>query len=80
MIEFTRIFAPLKELDYFCCVSINPDLGTICWENGADIDPVVLYRQIRSLNPEDLGYVPGASRTPIHDSPVAQTHDRGAGN
>jgi hypothetical protein len=43
MIQFTGVFAPLKERDYFVQVSVNPDVGTICWPNGADIDPDVLY-------------------------------------
>lgn len=43
LIEFTGIFSPLEDLSYFLQVKINPDLGTIYWENGADLDPDVLY-------------------------------------
>ena len=43
LIEFTGIFSPLEDLTYFFQVKINPDLGTVCWENGADLDPDVLY-------------------------------------
>jgi len=43
IIEFTGVFTPLKDPDYFAKVRINPDLGTIQWENEADLDPVVLY-------------------------------------
>ena len=42
-IEFTGIFEPLKNLDYFKTAKINPEWGTIYWENGADLDPDVLY-------------------------------------
>lgn len=28
---------------YFSRVSVNPDLGTICWPDDADWDPLVLY-------------------------------------
>ena len=27
----------------FRAVSVDPELGTICWPNGADVDPDVLY-------------------------------------
>jgi len=46
LIKFTGIFAPLKDYDYFLKVQVNPELGTICWPNGADLDPDVLYSQI----------------------------------
>lgn len=46
LIEFTGVFAPLKELSYFKKVQVNPELGTIFWENGADLDPDVLYARI----------------------------------
>lgn len=53
LIEFTGIFEPLTDPAYFAKVTVNPELGTICWENGADIDPVVLYAKVRHLNLED---------------------------
>ncbi|MGB3715933.1 MAG: DUF2442 domain-containing protein [Candidatus Promineifilaceae bacterium] len=43
LIEFTGVFEPLKEHDYFIQVRVNPEIGTICWPNDADIDPDVLY-------------------------------------
>ncbi|MBM2813527.1 MAG: molybdopterin-guanine dinucleotide biosynthesis protein [Ignavibacteria bacterium] len=39
----TGIFAPLKNIDYFKKVSIDSCGNSICWENGADICPDVLY-------------------------------------
>jgi hypothetical protein len=50
IIEFNGIFAPLKDPEYFASVWVNPDLGTICWDNGTDIDPVLLYVAI--ANPD----------------------------
>lgn len=43
IIEFEGIFSPLQDLDYFRTVKLNPDWGTIYWDNGADLDPDVLY-------------------------------------
>jgi hypothetical protein len=43
LIEFTGIFAPLQDLTYFKQVKLNQEWGTIYWENGADLDPDVLY-------------------------------------
>ena len=42
-ISFDGVFSPLQSVEYFRGVRVNPDLGTICWESGADIDPVVLF-------------------------------------
>ena len=38
------IFEPLRQdLERFRAVRVDEELGTIVWENGADIDPDVLY-------------------------------------
>lgn len=46
VLSFTGIFEPLNDRAYFSKVYVNPDVGTICWPNGADIDPDVLYSLI----------------------------------
>jgi len=38
LVEFTGMFAPLNNLDYFQTVKVNPELGTIYGKNGADLD------------------------------------------
>jgi hypothetical protein len=38
-----EIFEPLKDINYFKHVRVNPDLDTIVWENGADMSPDFLY-------------------------------------
>lgn len=38
-----EIFEPLKDINYFKTVWINPDLDTIVWDNGADMSPDFLY-------------------------------------
>ena len=43
LIQFTGVFEPLLNPHYFATVEVNADLGTVCWKNGADLDPVVLY-------------------------------------
>ncbi|MFN5514242.1 MAG: DUF2442 domain-containing protein [Cyanobacteriota bacterium] len=45
-IEFKGVFSPLSDPDYFAQVTVNPELGTIQWPNGADLDPDVLYSLI----------------------------------
>ena len=48
LVPFKGIFEPLKNKDFFSRVLINPDIGTICWENGADLSPTYLHENIHS--------------------------------
>ncbi|OGK82211.1 MAG: molybdopterin-guanine dinucleotide biosynthesis protein A [Candidatus Rokubacteria bacterium GWC2_70_16] len=62
-LTFQGVFAPLRDPAYFARVRVNAELGTICWPNDADWDPLVLYslvtkRPIESL----LSAPPGAGR------------------
>jgi hypothetical protein len=56
LVKFTGIFEPLNNLDYFKTVKLNPEWGTIYWENGADLDPDVLYSIVsgESINYEKI--------------------------
>jgi hypothetical protein len=47
IIRFEGVFAPLKDLNRFRELKVHPDLGTIFWPNGADLDPAVLYARVR---------------------------------
>jgi len=38
------VYQPLKDPDYFRQVSVDTLAGTICWPNGADFCPDVIYR------------------------------------
>jgi hypothetical protein len=38
-----QIFAPLRDLALFSQVRIDPEVGTIVWPNGADMDPGILH-------------------------------------
>lgn len=46
LIQFKGVFASLKDQARFDEVYVNPEMGTICWPNGADLDPCVLYSEI----------------------------------
>lgn len=45
-ISFDGIFEPLREPSEFAKVSVHPELGTVVWPNGADLDPDVLYSKL----------------------------------
>ena len=51
---FENVFAPLADPAYFATVRADPDTGTICWPNGADLDPLVLYVRITGRSIDDL--------------------------
>jgi hypothetical protein len=46
LIDFSGVFAPLKDRREFAKVRVHPELGTIVWPNGADLDPDVLYAEV----------------------------------
>jgi hypothetical protein len=42
-IRFEGVFAPLRDPARFAELRVDPELGTLCWPGGADLDPEVLY-------------------------------------
>lgn len=46
LVAFKGVFAPLANRNYFAQVAVNPEIGTICWPNDADLDPDVLYSEV----------------------------------
>ena len=38
-----EIFEPVKKVEYFKTVKVNPEFETIYWDNGADIAPEFLF-------------------------------------
>ncbi len=46
MVHFDGVFAPLRNREEFLKVYVDSEIGTICWPNGADLDPDVLYARI----------------------------------
>jgi hypothetical protein len=45
-LSFRGVFEPLRNPTYFALVRVDPELGTVTWPNGADLDPDVLYGRI----------------------------------
>ena len=43
---YGRLFEPLKDVNEFRKVRVEPDLSTIVWPNGADIAPEYLYELV----------------------------------
>ncbi len=46
LIPFEGVFSQLADPVFMRQVTVNPELGTIVWPNGADLDPDVLYGEI----------------------------------
>ena len=43
------MFEPLRDAAYFAQVTVDDELGTVVWPNGADLAPDVLHEQVLSL-------------------------------
>lgn len=46
LVSFEGVFAPLRDPSEFRKVSVHPELGVVCWPNGANLDSDVLYARI----------------------------------
>lgn len=46
ILSFSGIFEPLKNRDFFETVKVDANIGTICWDNGADLSPGFLYENL----------------------------------
>ena len=40
---YGEMYAPLRDLDFFSQVRLDPEIRTLVWPNGADFDPYVLH-------------------------------------
>ena len=58
-LRFDGVFAPLKDPTVFAQVRIHPELGTVVWPNGADLDPDVLYAELSGTR---VGVPPAPTR------------------
>jgi hypothetical protein len=60
MVEFTGVFEPLREPEFFAKAIVNAELGTVCWPNKADLDSDVLYAKVAGVPVAE--YLPGRQR------------------
>lgn len=42
-----EVFGPLKDKKLFKTIKVDPLLGTVVWDNGADLAPEFLYDNLR---------------------------------
>src|SRR5262249_34703342 len=47
--KFENDLAPLADPSYVAKVRVSPELGTVTWPNGVDLDEVVLYCAVRGI-------------------------------
>lgn len=61
-----ELYSPLRELDFFNKVKLNPEIGTIVWPNEADFDPATLHDW------DEVGseMIEMASKWEVKDKPV----------
>lgn len=49
MVEFTGVFEPLRDPEFFARAAVNPELGTVYWPNNADLDSDVLFAKVAGI-------------------------------
>lgn len=54
LISFRGVFEALRDPAQFAQVFVDPEVGTIEWPNGADLDPLVLYAAATKRSIDDL--------------------------
>ena len=57
---YGEMFAPLKDKAKFATLRLDPELGTIVWDNGADLAPEFLHERL--LVPADASAVAVSDR------------------
>ncbi len=63
------VFAPLKDKSLFAQATVDPELETVVWPNGADLAPEFLYFRAFRDDPalarqfEEWGYLPAGLAT-----------------
>lgn len=44
-----EVFEPLRDGSTFARVTVDPELGTLVWPNGADLDPESLFEAAKPV-------------------------------
>ena len=73
LLEFTGVFAALRDPREFAKVAVHPELKTVIWPNGADLDPDVLYAVVTG-RPVDLGSEPPSTAGPRDSDTSGASH------
>jgi Protein of unknown function (DUF2442) len=47
---YGEVFGPLRDLEFFCQMKLDPETKTLVWPNGADFDPYVLHEWPRVVD------------------------------
>ena len=54
-LELKGILAKLKDSDFFARAYVDPELGTVAWPGGLDLDPAVLYAKLTGTPVLEVG-------------------------
>jgi hypothetical protein len=54
LIRFVGVFEPLRDAAEFRKVFVDAETGTVAWPNGADLDPLVLYAQVKGVEVDEF--------------------------
>jgi len=54
LVRFEGVFEALQAPVIFATVRVDPELGTIVWPNGADLDAAVLRAAIEGPSPRGI--------------------------
>lgn len=46
VLSFRGVFEALRDRAYFARIRVDPELGSVSWPNGADLDPDLLYARL----------------------------------
>ena len=68
-LSFQGVFEPLRNPAYFAQVRVVPELGSVAWPNGADLDPDVLYGRLTGTREQVV-------RASANDREAGEAQDR----
>ena len=47
--HYIGVFVPLLDKNYFSLVTVDPNLGSVCWPNGVDLCPDSVYTHMKKV-------------------------------